>query len=388
MVRRGPGLKFRETVIRRQRTIFLTGGTGFIGQYVLRELLERGEHVVVLLRKPKAKGLLRLAGLMRAFGIDLEQHVLDRRLVIAEGSLPHDLPDLGANPVTHVLHSAACLQVDHPNPGEPFTTNVEGAKSLAQWAQAHEVEHFHFVSTAYTCGRDMGRASEVFHLPRPRFGTDYELSKWLAEEYLLNWAASTGRRLTILRPSLVIGDSRTGFTTQYGGFYQLAHMIEVLERFFADQRRDGKLCLPMRIAAPPGGRQNLVPVDFVAGAIVEILGRTELSGQIYHLTNPCPPTNVEVKEWLERYYQVWGGHFVDEVDPSKSESPAESMFLNMNELVLQQFKFVPEFDCNNTTQALAGTRVTFPKLDQAMAFRLLDYARAQSWGRPAKAAAS
>ena len=64
------------------------------------------------------------------------------------------------------------------------------------------------------------------------------------------------------------------------------------------------------------------------------------------------------------------------------------MFLEMNDVILQQFKFVPEFDCTHTTQVLRGTGVTFPALDRAMAFRLLDYARDHKWGRQRKAAAS
>ncbi len=228
----------------------------------------------------------------------------------------------------------------------------------------------------------------MFHTPQPRFVTDYELSKWQAEEFLLNWAERSGRRLTILRPALVVGDSTTGFTTQYGGFYQVARVVEMMAEFFSDQRRAGELCLPLRIAADPSGRQNFVPVDFVAGAIVEIVERDSNTHQIYHLTNPAPPTNDQVRHWLEDYYQARGGHFVDEVDTSVSESLAERMFLKMHDVILQQFKFVPEFDCHNATEALRGTGVTFPAFDRALAFRLLDYAHAHKWGRHRKAAAS
>ncbi len=371
-----------------QRTIFLTGSTGFIGQYVLRGLLQRGQRVIVMLRGPKVQSRVRLTTIMRPLGIDVDLHLRGGSLIIAEGTLPYEVPSLDVGDVDQIVHSAACLQTARADPGEPFATNFEGVKVLARWADAHEVPDFHFVSTAYTCGRDVQLAYEVFHQPRPRFVTDYELSKWLAEEYLLRWASETQRRLTILRPSLVIGDSVTGYTIQYGGFYQLARVVQLLEQFFGDQRKAGKLFLPMRIPADPFSRQNLVPVDYVAKAILEIVGRAELYGKIYHLTNPNPPTNDRVKGWLEQYHQVWGGHFVDEVDTATSESLAERMFLKMNDLVLQQFKFVPDFDCTHTTQALAGTDISFPRLDQQMVFRLLDYARANKWGRPAKAAAS
>ena len=185
-----------------------------------------------------------------------------------------------------------------------------------------------------------------------------------------------------------MGDSATGFTTQYGGFYQVARVVEMMAEFFSDQRHTGELCLPVRIEADPSGSQNFVPVDYVARAIVEIVARDSNTHQIYHLTNPAPPSNDEVRCWLEGYYQIHGGHFVDRVDPSTSESLAERMFLEMNDVILQQFKFVPEFDCTHTTEVLRGTGVSFPALDRAMAFRLLDYARDHKWGRQRKAAAS
>ncbi len=369
-------------------TTFLTGSTGFIGQYVLRGLLDGGQRVIVLLRGPAAQSRLRLAALLAPLGVDVAQHIHEGHLTIMEGTLPDALPVVTVGRVDRIVHSAACLQTVNADEGEPFATNVEGVKTLARWADAHDVPVFHFVSTAYTCGRDMALAREVFHTPQPRFVTDYELSKWQAEEFLLNWAARSGRRLTILRPALVVGDSTTGFTTQYGGFYQVARVVEMMAEFFSDQRRTGELCLPLRIAADPSGSQNFVPVDYVARAIVEIVERDTNTHQIYHLTNPAPPSNDEVRRWLEDYYQVRGGHFVDRVDTTTSESLAERMFLEMNDVILQQFKFVPEFDCTHTTEVLRGTGVSFPTLDRAMAFRLLDFARAHKWGRQRKAAAS
>ena len=51
-------------------TTFLTGSTGFIGQYVLRGLLNGGQRVIVLLRGPVAQSRLRLAALLDPLGID------------------------------------------------------------------------------------------------------------------------------------------------------------------------------------------------------------------------------------------------------------------------------------------------------------------------------
>ena len=279
----------------KSHTVFLTGSTGFIGQYVLRGLLQREQRVVVMLRGPMAQNRVRLSSIMHPLGVDVETHLRAGQLVITEGSLPHEVPPLDVGGVDQIVHSAACLQTAGTDSGEPFATNFEGVKALAHWAETHDVPSFCFVSSAYTCGRDTRLARELFHRPRPRFVTDYELSKWLAEDYLRRWADRTARQLTILRPSLVIGDSESGYTTQYGGFYQLARMVDLLARMFSDCRNEGGLFLPHRIPASPHGHQNLVTVDFAASAIVNIVSRIELQGEIYHLTNPAPPTNEQIK---------------------------------------------------------------------------------------------
>lgn len=371
-----------------QRTTFLTGSTGFIGQYVLRGLLDCGHRVVVMLRGSQAAGGARLAGLMQPLGVNVDQHLRDGNLIIVEGSLPDGLPKADIDGVGCIVHCAACLQMANPDPGEPFATNVEGAKALARWAEVHEVPEFHFVSTAYTCGRDAKVVYERFHEPQPRFETDYELSKWLAEDYLRNWSQRTGHKLTVLRPGLVVGDSVTGYATQYGGFYQFARIIELLGQSFRAGQDGANLVLPMRIPGDPQGCQNLLSVDHVASKIVEIVDRPELSGRIYHLTNPHPPTNAQLKQWLEEYFQVCGGHFVDHLNGDASESAAEQMFLRSNSLILRQLSFVPQFDCTNTTAAITRTQIPCPAFDRSLAFRLIDYARAHRWGRDRQAAAS
>ena len=157
---------------------------------------------------------------MRRLASPLEAAISDGQLVIVEGSLPDALPALTDIRIDQIVRSAACLQPYRNGSDEPFTTNVDGVKSLARWAERHDIGCLHLVSTAYVCGRDVIRAEEKVLTEQPRFETDYELSKFQAESFLLDWASSTGAVLTILRPSLVVGDSRTGFTTQYGGFYQ------------------------------------------------------------------------------------------------------------------------------------------------------------------------
>ena len=101
-------------------TTFLTGSTGFIGQYVLRGLLDGGQRVVVLLRGPAAQSRLRLAALLAPLGVDVPQHIDEGRLSIMEGTLPDALSAVTVGRVDRIVHSAACLQTVNADPGEPF----------------------------------------------------------------------------------------------------------------------------------------------------------------------------------------------------------------------------------------------------------------------------
>jgi len=371
---------------RDRRTILLTGATGMVGMYVLRELLARRMRVVVLLRGPLGSSLERLARATSAIGVDLAESMRAGRVLPAEGTLPASLPHPIWGRTDDIIHCAACLQLFGDGSDEPHLTNVQGTRALTSWADAHGVPRFHLVSTAYACGMAHGVVREVMHHAQPEFHTDYQRTKWLAETDTLRWARSTGRVLTILRPGLVIGDSATGFTQQFSGFYQLARMVDVCYRRFV-HLRNGSLHLPMRLPGRPDAEQNLVPADFLGAAITEIVARPELHGRIYHLTNPAPPINAEIKSWFEAYYDIDGGEFADGSEDRYGSAP-ELTFLSMNEVVLKQFEYAPRFDCTNTTAALADSPVTFPRLTPDHARRMLDFAIAAKWGRKRAATAA
>ncbi len=205
----------------------MTGATGFLGNFVLRDLLRRGRRVVAVLRSPLAERRERLLGLLQEIGLDARPCIESGQLIITEGALPGNLPEPTWDRTDDILHNAASLELfTNGDPqGDPYLTNVEGAAAVAKWADRHRVRHVLAVSTAYTCGWNDGVITETFHHPAPKFQTDYEKSKWAAEMIFRAWAELSGRTLTICRPSLLVGDSETGYTSQFAGFYQLARLV-------------------------------------------------------------------------------------------------------------------------------------------------------------------
>lgn len=360
---------------------FMTGATGFLGQFVLRDLLARGWRVVVLLRGPQAEAAARLRNLILPIGLDINQAIADGRLRLVEGALPDRLPEQDLGPIDSVLNCAASIQLFSNGNGDPFKTNVAGTQAVLEWADRRRIRRFFAVSTAYTCGWNGGLIREAFHDPRPEFQTDYERSKWIAEDLLRRWSAGAGNSLTVFRPSFLIGDSATGYTTQFGGFYQFARLVSVLKTQFSHSGNGDSTYIPLRIPGKPTDRQNIVPVDYVSRMIVEVMQRPEFHGRIYHLTNPEPPTNDQMKRCYEDYFGLHGGYFADPEEVVGKCSKAESLLWDKYELITPRVVHTPEFDVGNARDVMAALNIEFPALDQQRIFAMFDYAAANRWGR-------
>lgn len=368
------------------QTILLTGATGFLGHYTLRELLADGHRVVAMVRPPVDEGLARLKTLMLQIGVDLEPHLARDRLHVEAGCLPESLPRPSWGRTDAIVSCAASLQLYANGNPDPFRTNVAGMESLIGWAVECGVDRIFAVSTAYTCGWNSGVISEALHRPPPEFQTDYEKSKWESEELLATWSESPGRVLTILRPSFLVGDSATGYTTQFAGFYQFLRMISLLKQRHATAGNGQRTHVPLRIPGRPTDRQNLVPVDFCARMIAAVVNEPAFHGRIYHLTNPDPPTNEMLKSCYEEYFGLDGGYFADPAEVVGRYNSSESFLWGRYEVVTPRIAHNPVFDTTNTRDVMAATGVTFPTVDRERILALFDFAVRHDWGRQAPAA--
>ena len=362
-------------------TILMTGATGLLGHFVLRELLVRGRRVVAVVRPPLAEATRRLHEMMRRLGEDLSAFQDTGRFVFVEGALPDGLPEPDWGRTDTILHCAASLQLFSNGDGDPFRTNLAGTEAVLDWAIRHGVTQTHAVSTAYTCGWNIGVIPEAFHTTPPEFQTDYECSKWNAEAALEQWASWLGHSLTLFRPSILVGDSSTGHTTQFGGFYQFARLVSVLKERYTDPNNGQMTHVPLRIPGRPQDSQNIVPVDFCARVIAEVIEQPEFHSRIYHLTNPEPPTNEMMKTCYEEYFGLEGGYFAEPEQVIGKCTPAESLLWDQYDLITPRVVHNPQFDTTNTRRVMAATGISFPTLTRERIFRLFDYAAKRGWRR-------
>jgi nucleoside-diphosphate-sugar epimerase len=331
------------------------------------------------------KSLGRLVSLLDALGVNAADCIRHERLIPAEGDLADRWPDLPRIAIGTVIHGAASTRFHADGDGEPYRTNVSGTRRLLEWAAARSADDLHLVSSAYTCGRTDIPVSEQFVPEPPAFHNPYEESKWQAERLCVEWAASQRRRLTIHRPSVVVGEFGAGRASKFSGFYVLARATEILDRIFRDADAASRQSIPLRIRARPDDRQNIVPVDYVASMMAHIIGRPHLHGRVYHLVHPNPPTNDRIKRAFEEQFGIGGGRFVaPETFDADDLNEHEQRFYEISRSIEHYFVDTPTFLRPNADAVEEESGTHCPTYDAAAIRRLVAYAQRAEWGRPKK----
>jgi thioester reductase-like protein len=357
--------------------ILLTGATGLLGRFLLRDLLRQGRDVIVLARDAGS----RTAPQRVAEVVALWSDTLGTRLkppIVLAGDLHQ--PALGLSSTDRawlgrscasVLHAAAHVGFRGTDDGEPWRSNTEGVRNLVATCTAAGIRELHHVSTAYVCGRRTGVIREDELDVGQDFHNDYERSKCEAERLLRQ---SEGLRVSVYRPSLLVGDSRSGYTSTYHGIYRF---LELADRL-AQPGESGRRCLPLRVPWCGNESHNLVPVDWVAAAITHIVGRPRLHGFTYHLTASEPVASRLIEEVATEVLNLEGVSWAGPVEP-RDPTSLEQHFLDHVRDYLPYRDAEPHFDCFHTRCALLP--LPPPVLDRALLSRLIRFAVADRWGR-------
>ena len=259
--------------------LLLTGATGFVGMEVLARYLERTERRVSALVRAESdeEAAARIDGVLQElFGRRARRYAGRVEAVAADLTAP----DLGLSPAaaaslaettTDVIHAAASVSFALPLP-ESRAINVTGTARVLELAELAQerggLRRFAYVSTAYVAGTHEGTFTEGDVDVGQDFRNPYERSKLEAEQLV----REKGERLpvTILRPSIVVGDRRSGWTASFNVLYPPL-------RAFA---RGLYPAVPAVRSAPV----DVVSIDYVADAIFSVCEGEDGVGETYHLT--------------------------------------------------------------------------------------------------------
>ena len=356
--------------------ILLTGATGLLGRYLLRDLLAAGNRVAVLVRPERGRSPEDRIGEVMEFARATASGPLQEPTVLAGDlrcrglGISHTDRDWISRNCARVLNAAACVSVNRSSDGEPHATNATGARRLLEHCARLGVHEVHHVSTAFICGDRPGPILESEGDCGQGYHNDYEHSKHAAEFAL---RALRELRTTVYRPSVIVGDSRTGHTTAYHGAYRF---FELANRLAQPGGEPGRRWLPLRLPFDGSERRNLVPVDWVAQAITRIIGRPTLHGSTYHLTATRPTS---VRTITDAAVEELGLTGVELAGRPAHPSALERAFVEGIQECWPHLGSDPAFDCENTLAALPSFPA--PRVDRECLGRLIRFAVQDGWGR-------
>jgi thioester reductase-like protein len=364
--------------------VLLTGATGLVGQYLLRNLLREGHDVAVLIRPQGARSAgQRLKDVLghweRAAGVRLPRPVCLEGDISAAGLGP--AREARAWVTAHcpgVLHNAASLTfVGTDRTQEPWRSNYTGTQNVLHFCQETGLRHLHYVSTAYVCGKRTGTILEDELDCGQSFRNDYEQCKFEAEKLVRR--ASFLDSLTVYRPAVITGDSRTGYTSTYHGFYQYLQFIWLMVQLLP-REPDGRIHFPARLTQTGEERRNLVPVDWVSAVITHIFCHPSLHGQTYHLGPTKPVLERDALEVLADYFQFYGPRYVGPVElPPGGMNDYEKMYYSYMSRYEDYWSKEPLFDCRHTLAA--APHLPCPLIDKDCLRRLTDFAIKDRFGK-------
>jgi len=244
-------------------TLLLTGATGMVGREILARAAEddRFDRILCLVRPP----LGRFAAILADQQIARATHIAAMPGDVTEPGLGVPAPALAD--VTHVVHCAATVAFDHPL-DEARRINVGGTRNVLDVCRRlPRLERLDAVSTCYVAGRRAALVRESDLSGSEGFNNTYEQTKYESELELR--AAMARLPIAVHRPSIVVGDSRTGKT---GSFKVLYWPLKVIARGW----------LPV-VPYDGDGQLDIVPVDYVTTALLALSRDPATLGRTYHL---------------------------------------------------------------------------------------------------------
>jgi NAD(P)-dependent dehydrogenase (short-subunit alcohol dehydrogenase family) len=353
---------------------FVTGGTGFIGNNLIKLLLKRRGKVYVLVRRGSVKKLEQLK---------TQWGSAAKKVVPVTGDLTR--PFLGIPPakrkelegkIDHVFHLAAIYDL-MADAATQEAVNIKGTRNVIRFADAVRAGRFHHVSSIAAAGLYPGTFTEdmfeeAIGLDNPYFRTKHDSEGLVREMCAIPWR--------IYRPGIVVGDSETGEIDKIDGPYYFFKLIQKMRR-----------AMPawMPAIGLEGGRLNIVPVDYVVQAMDHIAHKPKQDGKCFHLTDPkpmrigqvlnlfaeaahAPQMSMRIDARLFNYVPGVIKQGLMMLPPVRRIYREVLKDLGMPPDVLKFINYPTKFDCRETQKLLKGTGISVPQLDD-YAWRLWDY---------------
>ncbi|MFH2108597.1 MAG: SDR family oxidoreductase [Chrysiogenia bacterium] len=376
----------------------LTGATGFLGSHVMAGLLNKGERVVIVGRPAGRESLAeRIRRLLGWFGIkhcegQLEFHEIDF-LKPRLGLGADDYERLRRRGLP-IIHCASDTSFAEKKRTKVMRSNVESLNELLNFAEQSRTSYFHLVSSVYAAGTDSRECPEAL-VNSAHFNNVYEESKAQAEHVVSARCRSAGLFHTIIRPSIVYGDSLTGRSLRFNALYFPVRSLQSIRDIYFDEIKNhqgikaaecgihldekGVLHLPIRIFIPHEGKINLIPVNYFTETVLSIL-ENPLHETIYHVTSNHPQSMAGLASYTERFLEINGIEVVIGTAASeKMRNPPEELFDHFIRAYRPYISDQRTFKRENTDRVTGG--LLPPDFSYEIFQKCMAFAVAADWGK-------
>jgi thioester reductase-like protein len=362
------------------RRILLTGGTGYTGAFLLRELLDRSDAVIdVLARATDAdQALERVRQNMAQYGVWRDTDAARLSGVAGDigkpwfGLAPDSYWEL-AEGVDLVVHNGALSNYAQTY-WQLKPVNVLGTMEVLRFACRRRNKPVHYISSLAVF--PVRRGAHRFHeteldSPAGVLG-GYQQTKWVADRLVMT-AARRGIQATVYRPGQICGAQSSGAASTD------TFLNAVL-----------KGCIQVRAALPFDITLEMVPVDFCAAAVAHIALSGRHHGKVFHLTGArtlhwdevmnlvraCGYTLAEVD------YATWHRAVLGAVERGEENELAKYLMLFAERapaLDVGETGAAPSFDTAGLRSALAGSGIACAPLDEPLMATYLNYFRGNGY---------
>ncbi|MCK5872342.1 MAG: thioester reductase domain-containing protein [Methylococcales bacterium] len=356
------------------KAIFLTGASGFLGGYLLADLLNKTLAKIYCLIRADNRSVAQARLEKNLINYGLWDNKWQHRVIAVVGDLSKPLLDLSnpdfeqlANTIDVIYHNGAHINAFHPYK-HLKASNVLGTQEILRLAGLKKTKSVHFVSSmAVFFSQSSLQSSLIKETNDPiEDGTlkgGYKQSKWVAEA-LIRVAQQRGLPACIYRPVRILGHSQTGVN---------GNMSDALCNLL-------KACIELGTYPLLDARINLVPVDYVSESIVHLSQQPESLGKAFHLFNPESIQWNDLLMLTQRLgyslkaldYAQWQHQLqkaVDDDPKNRTYRFLSLFFRSPNALMMKK----PPLDAQQTLDGLQNSTITCPPVDQKLLTTYLDY---------------
>lgn len=332
-----------------EHTYFITGFPGFIATKLLEALQHKypsSQFYLLTLKQERKIAEQKLKG----YG---KNTVLLEGDITKEGlGLPDYIRSETAEKITHCIHLAALYDLTAAY-SPSYSCNVLGTEHVIKFVKTcKNIKRFGYFSTAYVSGNEKGKIAESSLSEPAGFRNYYEQTKYEAERMVRMYMDELP--ITVFRPGIIVGDSRTGETIKFDGPY---FMMQFLRRLSA---------LPIPYIGRTISKIHLVPVDFIVNASVFLMHDKRGESKTYHLLSPSSPKihdayTLICKE-LNNKKPSW--HLPRSIADRMLSISFISKWLGVPRETISYFSHKAEYDTSQLVEDLEGTGITCPPFEE------------------------